>query len=76
MKTFKTRQPLNVGNLCKVITDFGTYKVYLANSVTRTFTIGDITFEAIGGYPSNGFRPSKPIPESWTVDLSKPVEAF
>jgi hypothetical protein len=49
------------------------FKVYLANSVTQSFTIGDITFEAIGGYPSNGFRPDKPIPLAWTIDLAQPV---
>jgi hypothetical protein len=75
MKTIKTRQPLNVGKLCKVFTEHGTFKVYLANSVTGQFTIGNIEFQAIGGYPSNGFRPNKPIPESWTIDLSAPIQA-
>lgn len=76
MKSMKTRQPLNVGKLCKVITEHGTFKVYLANSVTSVFTIGDIEFQAIGGYSSNGYRPNKPIPESWTVDISELVAAF
>jgi len=73
MKTLKTRQPVNVGKLCKVFTEHGTFKVYLANSVTQSFTIGDISFDAIGGYPRNGFRPDKPVPVSWTVDLSENV---
>jgi hypothetical protein len=73
MKTLKTRQPLNIGKLCKVFTEHGTFKVYLANSVTGQFTIGNIQFDAIGGYPSNGFRANKPIPHSWTIDLAQPV---
>jgi hypothetical protein len=76
MKTLKTRQPLNIGKLHKVFTEHGTFKVYLANSVTGVFTIGDIEFKAIGGYPSNGFRPNKPIPESWTIDISELAQAF
>ena len=73
MKIIKTRQPVNVGKLCKVFTEHGTFKVYLANSVTGQFTIGNIQFDAIGGYPSNGFRANKPIPHSWAIDLSQPV---
>jgi hypothetical protein len=73
MKTLKTRQPLNIGKLCKLHTEHGMFKVYLANSVTQSFTIGDITFEAIGGYASNGFRADKPIPLAWTIDLAQPV---
>ena len=76
MKSMKTSQPLNVGKLCKVITEHGTFKVYLANSVTGTFTIGDIEFNAIGGYSSNAYRPNKPIPESWTIDISEPIAAI
>ena len=45
----------------------------LSNGIQQQFTIGNITFNAIGGYASNGFRPDKPIPESWIVDLSKPL---
>ncbi len=75
MKIIKTRQPVNVGKLCKVFTEHGTFKVYLANSVTGQFTIGNIEFKAIGGYPSNGFKPNKPIPESWTIDLSASIQA-
>jgi hypothetical protein len=73
MKTLKTRQPLNIGKLCKVITEHGTFKLYLSNTVTQSFTIGNIQFDAIGGYPSNGFRPDKPIPLAWTIDLAQPV---
>jgi hypothetical protein len=73
MKTLKTRQPLNIGKLCKVITEHGTFKLYLSNTVTQSFTIGNIEFNAIGGYPSNGFRPDKPIPLAWTIDLAQPV---
>jgi hypothetical protein len=73
MKTLKTRQPLNIGKLCKVITEHGTFKLYLSNTVTQSFTIGNIEFNAIGGYPSNGFRPDKPVPLAWTIDLSQPV---
>lgn len=71
MKTFKTKQPLNVGKKHKVFTDFGTFYVYLSFAVKQQFEIGNVTFNAIGGYPSNGFRPDKPIPESWIVDLSQ-----
>jgi hypothetical protein len=49
--------------------------VYLANSVTGQFTIGNIEFQAIGGYPSNGFKPNKPIPASWAIDISVPAQA-
>jgi hypothetical protein len=73
MKSLKTRQPLNIGKLCKVITEHGTFKLYLSNTVTQSFTIGNICFEAIGGYASNGFKPDQPIPHSWTIDLSQPV---
>jgi hypothetical protein len=73
MKTLKTRQPLNIGKLCKVITEHGTFKLYLSNTVSQSFTIGNIQFDAIGGYPSNGFRPDKPIPLAWTIDLAQPV---
>ena len=73
MKTLKTRQPLNVGKKHKVFTDFGTFYVYLSFTVKQDFSIGNVTFNAIGGYASNGFRPDKPIPESWIVDLSKPL---
>ena len=73
MKTLKTRQPLNVGKKYKLFTDFGIYYVFLSNAVKQDFSIGDITFNAIGGYASNGYRPDKPIPESWIVDLSKPL---
>jgi hypothetical protein len=73
MKTMKTRQPLNVGKKHKVFTDFGTYYIFLSNGIQQQFTIGNITFNAIGGYASNGFRPDKPIPESWIVDLSTPL---
>tara|TARA_R110000868_G_scaffold229830_1_gene482945 strand:+ start:142 stop:390 length:249 start_codon:yes stop_codon:yes gene_type:complete len=73
MKTLKTRQPLNVGKKYKLFTDFGIYYVFLSHTVNQDFSIGDITFNAIGGYPSNGFRPDKPIPESWIIDLSKPL---
>ena len=73
MKTLKTRQPLNVGKKYKLFTDFGIYYVFLSNAVKQDFSIGNITFNAIGGYPSNGFRPDKPIPESWIIDLSKPL---
>jgi hypothetical protein len=73
MKTLKTRQPLNIGKLCKVITEHGTFKLYLSNTVSQSFTIGNIEFNAIGGYPSNGFRPDKPIPLAWTIDLAQPV---
>jgi hypothetical protein len=73
MKTLKTRQPLNIGKLCKVITEHGTFKLYLSNTVSQSFTIGNIEFNAIGGYPSNGFRPDKPVPLAWTIDLSQPV---
>ena len=73
MKIMKTRQPLNVGKKHKVFTDFGIYYVYLSFAVKQQFEIGNVTFNAIGGYASNGFRPDKPIPESWIVDLSKPL---
>jgi len=73
MKTLKTRQPLNVGKKYKLFTDFGIYYIFLSHTVNQDFSIGDITFNAIGGYPSNGFRPDKPIPESWIIDLSKPL---
>lgn len=73
MKTLKTRQPLNVGKKYKLFTDFGIYYIFLSHTVNQDFSIGDITFNAIGGYASNGYRPDKPIPESWIVDLSKPL---
>jgi len=73
MKTFKTRLIKNPGYKAKVFTDFSIYYLHLSNTITRSFSIGNITFEAIGGYPSNGFRPDKPIPESWTIDLSQSV---
>ena len=71
MKTMKTRQPLNVGKKHKVFTDFGTYYIFLSHTVKQNFSIGNITFNAIGGYPENGFKPDRPIPESWIVDLSQ-----
>lgn len=73
MKTLKTRQPLNIGKKYKVFTEFGVYYIFLSHTVKQDFSIGDITFHAIGGYASNGYRPDKPIPESWIVDLSKPL---
>jgi len=73
MKTMKTRQPLNVGKKHKVFTDFGIYYIFLSHTIKQDFSIGNVTFNAIGGYASNGFRPDKPIPESWIVDLSKPL---
>jgi len=73
MKTMKTRQPLNVGKKHKVFTDFGVYYLYLSFTVTQKFEIGNVTFNAIGGYASNGFKPDRPIPESWIVDLSTPL---
>jgi len=73
MKTLRTRQPLNIGKLFKVITEHGTFKLYLSHTIKQSFTIGNIQFDAIGGYPSNGFRANKPIPHSWTIDLAQPV---
>ena len=73
MKTFKTRLLKNPGYKAKVFTDFGIYYLHLSNTIRNEFTIGNITFQAIGGYPSNGFRPNKPIPESWTIDISQSV---
>ena len=73
MKTLKTRQPLNVGKKYKLFTDFGVYYIFLSHTVKQDFSIGNITFNAIGGYASNGYKADKPIPESWIVDLSKPL---
>jgi len=73
MKTLKTRQPLNVGKKYKLFTEFGVYYIFLSHTVKQDFSIGNINFHAIGGYASNGYRPDKPIPKSWIVDLSKPL---
>jgi hypothetical protein len=73
MKNFKTRLIKNPGYKAKLFTDYGIFYLHLSNTIRNEFTIGDITFQAIGGYPSNGFRPDKPIPESWTIDLSQSV---
>ena len=71
MKSLKTRIVKNAGSKYQVFTEFGKFYVFLSSSIQQKFTIGDITFEAIGGYPSNGFKPNKPIPESWTIDISQ-----
>lgn len=71
MKNLKTRIVKNVGAKRQVFTEFGKFYVFLSSSIQQNFSIGDITFEAIGGYPHNGFKPNKPIPKSWTVDISQ-----
>jgi hypothetical protein len=47
-----------------------TFTLYLPYSCKHEFSIGSITFRAIGGYPSNGFEPCQPIPKSWYVNLN------
>jgi hypothetical protein len=71
MKRMKTRIIKNAGSKYQVFTEFGKFHVFLSSSIQQRFTIGNITFEAIGGYPSNGFKPNIPIPKSWTIDISQ-----
>jgi len=73
MKSMKSRLLKNPGYKAKIFTDYGIYYLHLSNSIRHEFTIGNITFQAVGGYPSNGFRPDKPIPHSWTIDISQSV---
>jgi hypothetical protein len=48
------------------------FTLYLPYSCKHEFSIGSIRFTPIGGYPSNGFTPSEPLPKSWYVDLNQP----
>jgi hypothetical protein len=59
----------NIGKKYKVFTEYGIFNVFLSSTVTSRFSIGDVNFVAIGD-GSNGFRPDKPIPASWAVDIS------
>ncbi len=74
MKKLTTRLVKNPGYKAKVFTDYGIFYLHLSNTITQSFSIGDIRFNAIGGYPSNGFRPDKPIPHSWTIDISQDIQ--
>ena len=68
-KSYKTSKRVPVQK-CRVIDGGRTFSLALPYSVGRGFSIGSIDFEAIGGYPSNGFKPSKPLPDSWYVNLN------
>jgi hypothetical protein len=48
-----------------------TFTLALPWSIGHTFTIGPVTFEHNG----SAWRPDRPIPESWFIDLSKGGEA-
>ena len=68
-----TRLVKNPGAKCTV-RDFEnnkTFSIFIPSSImNRAFSIGSITFEPIGGYSSNGYKPLQPVPLSWYVDLS------
>jgi hypothetical protein len=68
-----TRQVKAPGVKCTV-KDFEnnkTFSVFLSYSAqNKPFSIGSITFEPIGGYSSNGYKPLQRIPSSWYVDLN------
>lgn len=69
MKKYSTSKRTPVQK-CKIVDGSRITTVVLPYSIGRGFTIGSIQFEPIGGYPSNGFKPSKPLPESWYVTLN------
>jgi len=48
-----------------------TFTLALPWSIGRTFTIGPVTFEHNG----SAWRPDRPIPESWFIDLAKGGES-
>ena len=73
MKKIKIKQSKQYGNKAKVFTEYGIFFVFLSTGIRDKFTIGNIEFNAIGGYASNGFKTDKPIPESWTIDLSASI---
>jgi hypothetical protein len=60
----------NIGKKYKVFTEYGIFDVFLSSSIASNFSIGNVNFEAIGGIASNGYKPDKPIPASWAVDIS------
>lgn len=68
-----TRVIKSTGSKC-LVRDYennSTFTVFLPYSAqNRPFSIGHITFEPIGGYSSNGYKPLQRIPSSWYVDLS------
>ena len=68
-----TRLVKNPGAKCTV-RDFEnnkTFSIFIPSSImNRAFSIGSITFEPIGGYSSNGYKPLQRVPLSWYVDLS------
>lgn len=72
MKKIKTKQAKQYGNKAKIFTEYGIFYLFLSSGIRDKFTIGNIEFNlTVGGE----FKPDKPIPKSWTIDLSEPVTA-